>query len=78
MSEEPGGPALRAVPGGPAVAEDVIADDAVEGLTRPQRRTVSRSIAAVIAELEFATRERVDEAIAKGQASGRPAEQVLL
>jgi type IV pilus assembly protein PilB len=78
MSEEPGGPALRAVPGGPAVAEDVVTEDAVEGLTTPQPRTVSRSIPAVAAELGFATRERVDEAIAQGNATGRLAEQVLL
>jgi type IV pilus assembly protein PilB len=32
----------------------------------------------VLAELEFATRERVDEAVAKGKATGRSAEQVLL
>jgi len=78
MSEEPGGPALRAVPGGPAVAEDAVTEDAVEGLTTPQPRTVSRSIPAVAAELGFATRERVDEAIAQGNATGRLAEQVLL
>jgi type IV pilus assembly protein PilB len=78
MSEEPGGPALRAVPGGPPVAEDDGPEHPVDGLTPPERRTVSRSIPAVIAELEFAGRERVDEAIAKGKATGRPAEQVLL
>jgi type IV pilus assembly protein PilB len=78
MSEEPGGPALRAVPGGPPDAEDPGIDDAVDGLTPPQRRTVSRSIPAVIGELDFATRERVDEAIAQGKATGRPAEQLLL
>jgi type IV pilus assembly protein PilB len=77
MSEEPGGPALRAVPGGPAVAEHVPAEDSVEGLT-PPGRIVSRSIPAVIAEMGFAERERVDEAIAKGKTSGRPAEQLLL
>jgi type IV pilus assembly protein PilB len=32
----------------------------------------------VIGELDFATRERVDEAIAQGKATGRPAEQLLL
>jgi type IV pilus assembly protein PilB len=78
MIEEPGGPALRAVPGGPAVAEDAVTEDPVEGLTPPQPRTVSRSIPAVAAELGFATRERVDEAIAQGNATGRLAEQVLL
>jgi type IV pilus assembly protein PilB len=76
MSDEPGGSALRAVPGGPVV-EDVAAEDAVDGLTPPER-TLSRSIPAVIAELEFASRERVDEAIAKAKASGRPPEQELL
>jgi type IV pilus assembly protein PilB len=78
MSEEPGGPALRAVPGGPAVAEDVPPETSVDGLTPPRARTVSRSIPAVIAELGFASRERVDEAIARGNANGQLAEQVML
>ena len=78
MSEEPGGPALRAVPGGPAVADEVLPEAHVEGLTPPQRRGISRSIPGVVAEMGFASRERVDEAIAAGQASGRAPEQVLL
>jgi type IV pilus assembly protein PilB len=78
MSEEPGGPALRAVPGGPPDAQDSVPADGVDGLTPPQRRTVSRSIPAVAAELGFTSRERVDEAIATAKATGRPAEQLLL
>jgi type IV pilus assembly protein PilB len=77
MSDEPGGPALRAVPGGPAVAAEAAVPEEV-GLTPPERRAVSRSVAAVIAELGFAPRERVDEAIANGKATGRTPEQVLL
>ena len=77
MSDEPGGPALRAVPGGPAVAAEAAVPDEM-GLTPPERRAVSRSVAAVIAELGFASRERVDEAIANGKATGRTPEQVLL
>ena len=78
MSEEPGGPALRAVPGGPPVADEVLPEAHVEGLTPPQRRGISRSIPGVVAEMGFASRERVDDAIAAGQASGRAPEQVLL
>ena len=76
MSDEPGGSALRAVPGGPVVEEDA-AEDAVDGLTPPER-ILSRSIPAVIAEMGFASRERVDDAMAKAKASGRPPEQELL
>jgi type IV pilus assembly protein PilB len=87
MTEEPGGPALRAVPGGPAVAEDARSDqeldrgpvtDGVDGLTPPQRRAGARSIPAVIAELGFVPREVVDDAVARSQATGRPPEQLLL
>jgi type IV pilus assembly protein PilB len=78
MTEEPGGSALSAAPGRPALVEDASAGEAVDGLTPPQRTTISRSIPAVIAELGFVSRERVDEAIAHGKATGRPAEQVLL
>jgi type IV pilus assembly protein PilB len=77
MSEEPGGPALRAVPGGPAVTEDARDEESVDGLTPPQR-SLSRSIPAVIVEMGFASRERVDEAITKGKTVGRAPEQVLV
>ena len=71
MSVVPVGPALRAVPGGKAVAEKpALADESIDGLTAPERRTMSRSVPAVIAELGFASRERVDEAMAKGEATG--------
>jgi type IV pilus assembly protein PilB len=76
MNEESGGPALRAVPA--AAAADGAPEEAVDGLTPPQRRGLSRSIPAVVAELEFAPRERVEEAIAKAQGSGSSPEQLLL
>jgi type IV pilus assembly protein PilB len=75
MNEESGGPALRAVP---AAADDGPPEEAVDGLTPPERRSISRSIPAVVAELGFAPRERVDEAIEKAKTIGRPAEQVLV
>jgi type IV pilus assembly protein PilB len=78
MSEEPGGSALRAVPGGPADADDAPPAAPVEGLTEPQRRISSRSIPAVVADLGFASRERVEEAIAQAKASGRSPEQMLV
>jgi len=78
MSEEPGGSALRAVPGGPTDPEDASSEETVEGLTPPRRMAMSRSIPAVIAELGFAERERVDAAIARAQETGRTPEQVLL
>jgi type IV pilus assembly protein PilB len=78
MNEEPGGSALRAVPGGPTDPEDASTEEAVEGLTPPRRMAMSRSIPAVIAELGFAERERVDAAITRAQETGRTPEQVLL
>ncbi len=78
MSEEPGGSALRAVPGGPTDPEDASNEEAVEGLTPPRRMAMSRSIPAVIAELGFAERERVDAATARAQETGRTPEQVLV
>jgi type IV pilus assembly protein PilB len=82
MSEEPGGSALRAVPGGPAVAEDadqhVSGEPNVDGLTPPVRSVRSRFIPDVIVELGFAPRERVDEAVAEGRAAGQPAERLLV
>jgi type IV pilus assembly protein PilB len=79
MSEQPGGPALRAVPGGPGLAADPApAEPPVDGLTPPQRRAISRSIPAVVVEMGFATSERVDEAIAKAKADGVSPEQMLV
>ena len=81
MSEQAGGPALRAVPGGPraaAVAEPPDDDPLKTGLTPPQRKAGSRFISDVIVEMGFLPRERVDQAVDQGKSSGRSAEQVLL
>jgi type IV pilus assembly protein PilB len=81
MSEQSGGPALRAVPGGPAAAaaEVPVEDGPNNGLTAPQRKTGgSRFISDVIVEMGFLARERVDQAVEQGKATGRAAEQVLL
>ena len=81
MSEQAGGPALRAVPGGPraaAVADPPDDDPLKTGLTPPQRKAGSRFISDVIVEMGFLPRERVDQAVDQGKSSGRSAEQVLL
>jgi type IV pilus assembly protein PilB len=81
MSEQAGGPALRAVPGGPAAAaaEAPVENGANNGLTPPQRKSGgSRFISDVIVEMGFLPRERVDQAVEQGKATGRAAEQVLL
>jgi type IV pilus assembly protein PilB len=77
MTSEPGGPALRAVPGG-APQPDSEATDAVEGLTAPRRKVGSRSIPDVIVALGFATRDQIDEAVAGAQSTGRPPERLLV
>jgi type IV pilus assembly protein PilB len=78
MSEQPGGPALRAVPdGAAAVATATVSDDGT-GLTPPQRRAGSRFISDVIVEMGFLPRERVDQAVEQGKGIGRAAEQLLL
>jgi type IV pilus assembly protein PilB len=78
MNDEPGGPALSAVPGGPSASEASRSEPSHDGLTAPHGGARSRSIPDVIAELGFAPREVVDEAIAQGRAAGRPAEQLML
>jgi type IV pilus assembly protein PilB len=81
MSEQAGGPALRAVPGGPAAAAaaEAAADNAPNtGLTPPQPRAGSRFISDVLVEMGFLPRERVDQAVEQGKATGRAAEQLLL
>jgi type IV pilus assembly protein PilB len=83
MTEQPGGAALRAVPNGPAAAAAEPAprpDDAlVNGLTPPQRKEGSREpISDWIAEMGFLPRERVEQAVEQGKATGRAAEQILL
>jgi type IV pilus assembly protein PilB len=81
MSEQPGGPALRAVPDGAAAVApaDTPADDpSMTGLTPPERRAGSRFISDVIVEMGFLSREHVDQAVEQGKSTGRSAEQVLL
>jgi type IV pilus assembly protein PilB len=81
MSEQAGGPALRAVPGGPAAAaaaEAPAEGGPGNGLTPPQKKGGSRFISDVIVEMGFLPRERVDQAVEQGKAAGRAAEQVLL
>jgi type IV pilus assembly protein PilB len=82
MTEKAGGTALRAVPGGPAAAaaaEAPVEDGQNNGLTPPQRKAGgSRFISDVIVEMGFLARERVDQAVEQGKATGRAAEQVLL
>ena len=85
MSDQAGGPALRAVPDGiAAVAADSLAPPASDngglanGLTPPIGRGSSRFISDVIVEMGFLPRERVDQAVEQGKATGRAAEQMLL
>jgi type IV pilus assembly protein PilB len=82
MTEQAGGPALRAVPGGPAAAaaaEAPVEDGPNNGLTPPQKKPGgSRFISDVIVEMGFLPRERVDQAVEQGKSTGRAAEQVLL
>jgi type IV pilus assembly protein PilB len=82
MTEQAGGPALRAVPGGPAAAaaaEASVEDGSNNGLVAPVRKSGgSRFISDVIVEMGFLARERVDQAVEQGKSTGRSAEQVLL
>ena len=81
MTEQAGGPALRAVPGGPAAAAEVAPEDEGpgDGLTPPQRKAGgSRFISDVIVEMGFLPRDRVDQAVEQGKSTGRAAEQILL
>jgi type IV pilus assembly protein PilB len=81
MSEQTGGPALRAVPSGPAAAATAEApaeDGPGNGLTPPQRKGGSRFISDVIVEMGFLARERVEQAVEQGKTTGRAAEQILL
>jgi type IV pilus assembly protein PilB len=79
MSEQAGGPALRAVPDPAADAADAATEaGAINGLTPPQRKAGSRFISDVIVEMGFLPRERVDQAVEQGKQTGRAAEQILL
>jgi type IV pilus assembly protein PilB len=74
MTDQPRGLALRAVPDGPPGGEDT----ARNGLTPPERKGGSRFISDVLVEMGFLPRDRVDEAVEQGKATGRAAEQLLL
>jgi type IV pilus assembly protein PilB len=74
MTDQPRGLALRAVPNGPPGGEDT----ARNGLTPPERKGGSRFISDVLVEMGFLPRDRVDEAVEQGKATGRAAEQLLL
>jgi type IV pilus assembly protein PilB len=74
MTDEPRSLALRAVPDGPPGGEDT----ARNGLTPPERKSGSRFISDVLVEMGFLPRDRVDEAVEQGKATGRAAEQLLL
>jgi len=79
MTENQGGPALRAVPAAAAAAKADATDAASSnGLTPPQRKSRSRFISDVIVEMDFLPREAVNAAVEQGKASGRAPEQVLL
>jgi type IV pilus assembly protein PilB len=79
MSEQAGGPALRAVPDAAAAAKQAPAPEGPpDGLTPPQRKAGSRFISDVIVEMGFLPRERVDQAVEEGKPAGRAAEQILL
>jgi type IV pilus assembly protein PilB len=77
MSEEARGPALRAVPGAASVGMDEDTNP-VDGLTPPRRMPASRSIPDVIAELGFAPREAVNEAIEQARQGDGHAESLLV
>jgi type IV pilus assembly protein PilB len=74
MTDQPRGSALHAVPDGPSEDGDL----ARNGLTPPERKGGSRFISDVLVEMGFLPRERVDDAVEQGKATGRAAEQLLL
>jgi type IV pilus assembly protein PilB len=76
MSEEPRGSALRAVPGGPS-ADDGDTPETEPGLTPPAPLAAARSVPEVLVALGFASREQVDEAIARARAGDGQAEHLL-
>jgi type IV pilus assembly protein PilB len=79
MSDGARGSALRAVPGGAESDQiDTAQGPVVDGLTPPQRRAGSRFISDVLVEMGFLPRERVDDVVEQGKATGRSAEQLLL
>jgi type IV pilus assembly protein PilB len=74
MTDQPTGSALQAVPDAPPVD----AGTARNGLTPPERKGGLRFISDVLVEMGFLPRERVEEAVEQGKATGRAAEQLLL
>ena len=78
MTEQATGPApLRAV--GEELSEQAQgANGDGTGLTPPQPRGNARFISDVIVELGFLPRERVEQAVEQGRATGKAAEQLLL
>jgi type IV pilus assembly protein PilB len=81
MNDGPGGtPRLRAVPGpGEQAAAKPESEDDGSGIslpTLPGGR--SRFVSDVIAELGYASKERVDQAVEQSRSSGRTPEQLLL
>jgi type IV pilus assembly protein PilB len=78
MSDEPGGPALRAVPGGPAVTEEAQPGVSADGLTPPQRKPTSRFVAEVLVEMGFIGHELLERALDEAKLAGTPPERLLL
>ena len=82
MNDAPGGtPRLRAVPGPGAEQAAAKADPADDGsgITLPALSGGrSRFVSDVIAELGYASKERVDAAVEQSRSSGRTPEQLLL
>jgi type IV pilus assembly protein PilB len=78
MTEGARGSALRAVPDGAAADDTGAPPPGMNGLTPPQRKAGSRFISDVLVEMGFLPRERVDDVVEQGKATGRAAEQLLL
>jgi type IV pilus assembly protein PilB len=74
MTDQPRGSALQAAPDAPPGDGGT----ARNGLTPPERKGGSRFISDVLVEMGFLPRERVEEAVQQGKATGRAAEQLLL
>ncbi len=72
-------PHLRAVGGEAAAAASISsAPGAHDGITTPSRRGGSRFLTDVLVEMEFVSRERVDQAIAAARTSAHTPERVLV
>src|SRR4051794_24281594 len=72
-------PHLRAVSGAEAAVTPDAAPSGTPGLTPPSHRGHIRAFTTdVIAELGYASREQIDEAVRDARAAGKAAEQLLL